>query len=197
LEEATSLYEQSLQLAIPFLEARGIPEETARRFRLGVVNTPYSDLHNGYAGRLAIPYLSPSGVTTLRFRSLGDDKPKYLGMPKVQPGIYNVGALSHPADSIVICEGEPDTWVMDDLVGIPAVGIPGANLWKPVYNLLFQHYRIVYVLGDGDEAGRLMAQELCAELENAVAVQLPDGLDVNDLYSEAGPMALASLVGRK
>ncbi len=47
-------------------------------FRLGFVANPETG-HEIYQGKLAIPYITPSGVIDIRFRSLNNDSgPKYL-----------------------------------------------------------------------------------------------------------------------
>ncbi len=87
-----------------------------------------------YMVKLAIPYLTPSGVVDIRFRSLNNDNgPKYLSRPGASTHIFNVQALNQDADMLVICEGELDT-IIATQVGFAAVGLPGANNWKPFYS---------------------------------------------------------------
>ncbi len=81
LAKATENYEGNLSEALPYLTGRGITEATARMFRLGFVGNPEAG-HEPYLGKLAIPYLTPSGVIDIRFRSLNNDSgPKYLSRP--------------------------------------------------------------------------------------------------------------------
>jgi len=109
LAKATENYEGSLGEALPYLASRGIAEATARMFRLGFVANPEAG-HEPYLGKLAIPYLTPSGVIDIRFRSLNNDSgPKYLSRPGASTHIYNVQALNDDTDFLVICEGELDT----------------------------------------------------------------------------------------
>ena len=99
LAKATENYAESLSEALPYLASRGITEETARMFRLGFVATPEAG-HEPYLGKLAIPYLTPSGVVDIRFRSLNNDSgPKYLSRPGASTHIFNVNALSDDAIS--------------------------------------------------------------------------------------------------
>ena len=87
-------------------------------------------------GRLAIPYLTPTGPVDIRFRSIHpDDSHKYLSRAGSQQHIYNVLAFQQDSDIMCVCEGEIDTIVVNTMVGIPAVGMPGANGWKNWYVL--------------------------------------------------------------
>ena len=71
-------------------------------FRLGFVANPETG-HEPYAGKLAIPYITPSGVIDIRFRSLSNDSgPKYLSRPGATTHIFNVMALQTDADVLVI-----------------------------------------------------------------------------------------------
>jgi hypothetical protein len=90
--------------------------------------------HEPYVGKLAIPYLTPTGVIDIRFRSLNSDGgPKYMSRPGATTHIYNINALSNDSDVLAICEGELDT-VVATQAGFSAVGLPGANNWKSFYN---------------------------------------------------------------
>jgi len=65
LAKATENYERNLGEALPYLVTRGITEATARMFRLGFVANPETG-HEIYQGKLAIPYITPSGVIDIR-----------------------------------------------------------------------------------------------------------------------------------
>lgn len=185
LEQATTYYERTLHLALPYLESRGITEEIARKYRLGVVERPCSG-HERYQGRLSLPYLTPSGVVSLRFRLLDGEGSKYLSLPGDKGSLYNVRALFAQSDAIAVTEGELDALIVQEHVGVPAVGLPGVNLWKPLYENLFKDFERVLVVGDGDTAGRQMTERLCEVLDNAVPVVMPDGMDCTDLFLAEG-----------
>ena len=68
-EQAASTYQTDLSgdtAAREYLAKRGL-SSALDTFRLGVVRRPLPG-HEGYAGRLAIPYLTPAGVVNIRFR---------------------------------------------------------------------------------------------------------------------------------
>jgi DNA primase len=194
LAKATENYEQSLAEVLPYLEGRGITEATARMFRLGFVANPETG-HEPYLGKLAIPYITPSGVIDIRFRSLSNDSgPKYLSRPGATTHIFNVMALQTDADVLVICEGEIDT-IIATQVGFAAVGLPGANNWKPFYARVLADWEKVILLCDGDNAGREMAKNLSRELDNVIPVFMPEGQDVNDVYLAEGADGLRKRAG--
>lgn len=190
LEQATRRYQNNLTAALPYLEGRGIGQEVAARYRLGVVGEDSSNEHTKYRGRLAIPYLTRAGVATIRFRRLGDTgDAKYLSVPGDSPRLFNVPQLFRNGEHLVIAEGELDALVVAEYAGIPCVGVQGTNGWQPVFRRMIQDFTYITVVGDGDEAGAKFATELAAELE-ARPVVLPDHEDCNSLYVKEGIGAL-------
>jgi DNA primase len=194
LAKATENYEKNLTDILPYLESRGITEQTARMFRLGYVREPEIG-HEPYLGKLAIPYLTPSGVIDIRFRSLNNDGgPKYMSRPGASTHIFNVDALNNDSDFLAICEGELDT-VIATQAGFNAVGLPGANNWKGFYARVLADWAKVILLCDGDNAGREMAKNLSKELDNVFPVFMPEGQDVNDVYLAEGADGLRKRAG--
>jgi len=194
LEKATESYAQNLQEIVPYLQSRGITQQTAVMFRLGFVREPVMG-HEPYVGKLAIPYITPTGVIDIRFRSLNSDGgPKYMSRPGATTHIYNIGALANDSDVLAICEGELDT-VVATQAGFSAVGLPGANNWKSFYNRVLADWSKVILLCDGDNAGREMAKHLSRELDNVFPVFMPEGQDVNDVYLTEGAEGLRKRAG--
>jgi DNA primase len=195
LERATETYAQNLVEILPYLESRGITEQTARMFRLGFVKNPEVG-HEPYIGKLSIPYLTPSGTIDIRFRALSPDAagPKYMSRPGATTHIFNINALNKDDDTLIVCEGELDT-VVATQAGFAAVGLPGANNWKPFYSRVLADWTKVILLCDGDNAGREMAKNLSRELDNVFPVFMPEGQDVNDVYLAEGADGLRKRVG--
>jgi DNA primase len=162
-------------------------------FRLGYVSEPEIG-HEMYKGKLVIPYCTPTGVVDIRFRSLNGDGPKYLSRPGANTHIYNINALSSDGDLLVLCEGELDTIVATQ-AGFKAVGLPGANNWKPFYSRVLADWGKIMLFCDGDNAGREMAKNISRELENVFSVFMPEGLDVNDVYLAEGAEGLRKRAG--
>ena len=185
LDKATARYAENIYQAEDYLKQRGIPLEVARLARLGVVAEPEVG-HEAFIGRLSIPYITKTGVVDLRFRSLNPAvEPKYMGLTGAETKMYNVLDVDKANDIIGVCEGELDTLTMSSCVGIPCVGVPGANSWKKHYTRLLADFQRVFVFADGDQPGTEFARSLARELPVTI-VQMPDGGDVNSVYVSEG-----------
>ena len=184
-----------------YLEGRGISEDVARQFMLGTITEPANG-HEMHTGWLSIPYITVLGhCVGFKFRRLDGGSPKY-GSPLGQKAhLYNVADVTLDAASIVICEGELDAVVLSGMCNIPAVGVPGVTAWKPHFARLFAGFDTVYIVGDNDvkedgsNPGAEFARRVASELTNGQIVQLPPGMDINELYLAEGPDALNHLVG--
>jgi len=185
LGKATEKYVASIYQAESYLKNRGIPIEVARLAQLGVVEEPEVG-HEAFKGRLSIPYITKTGVVDLRFRSLNPAvEPKYMGLTGAETRMYNVLDIEKADNFIGVCEGELDTITMSSCIGIPCVGVPGANSWKKHYTRLLADFERVFVFADGDQPGTEFARSLARELPVTI-VQLPDGHDVNSMFVQEG-----------
>ena len=160
-------------------------------FRLGYVKAPISG-DEQYLGMISIPYYTRSGIMSMRFRRTTDTGPKYLTVLNDKGRPFNVSALSGP-DPVFITEGEIDAIILHQL-GITAVGLPGAQSWKPVYARLFR-FRRVFVLQDGDDAGEQFGSTVGGAIPGAKAIDMGAGRDVNSVYSEYGEAYLRDWIG--
>jgi DNA primase len=195
LAEATIAYHAQVGMIAEYLAARGVTKQSADMYRLGYVNEPLVG-HEQYKGRLAIPYLTPTGPVDVRFRSIEDDGgPKYLSRPGAEGHLFGVNAFQVETDFIAICEGELDTIITHGECGVPAVGIPGSNGWKSWYWRAFQDYRKVFVLCDGDQAGRDLGKKIAQQLDVAVVVSMPDNMDVNEVFLSEGSDGIRKRLG--
>lgn len=185
LEKATSHYEDHLPMAEGYLVQRGLSLQAGQAIRLGVVVDPLPGQEQ-FINRLAIPYLTPTGVVDIRFRAMGPEEPKYMGMPGTSTRLFNVSALHRANNQIAICEGEIDAITLDYMCGIPAVGVPGVNGWKPHYSRLLSDFETVYVFADGDQPGIDFAKSLSKEFNNVIIIQMPEGEDVNSMFLNYG-----------
>ena len=193
LNEAMARYSEHLDEALPYLKGRGISEATARTRGLGIVRDPVVG-HENRVGRLAIPYVTQSGVVNMTFRCIQDHEckflnhGKYLELAGAGTNLYGVNDIVEK-NSLDICitEGEIDAIVLSEEVGIPAVGISGKDKWLPWWKQIFSDFRRVYVFKDGDEAGDKLAEKVQKEMGmKAVICRMPDGEDVNSAYLEYG-----------
>ena len=185
LGKAAAEYAENIYQAEDYLKSRGIPLEVARLASLGVVAEPETG-HEAFKGRLSIPYITKTGVVDLRFRSLNPAvEPKYMGMTGAETKMYNVLDVERANDFIGLCEGELDTLTLSACIGIPCVGVPGANSWKKHYTRLLADFERVFVFADGDQPGTEFARSLARELPVTI-IQLPDGHDVNSMFVQDG-----------
>ena len=142
--------------------------------------------HEPYKGRLAIPYITPSGVVDIRFRSMYGEDPKYLGLVGSKTTMFNTQACFVADKYICVTEGEFDCIMMSVKTTHPTVGIPGANNWKPHYNKILDDFDIVIVLADGDSAGLEFGKKISRELGNVNIISMPEGEDVNSMMIKQG-----------
>ena len=182
------------------LEERGISEEVAALYSLGTIVEPMNG-HELYDGWISIPYITAMGhCVGFKFRRLDDGKPKY-GSPTGQKAhLYNVVDTTILSRHIVVCEGELDTVIVSGVLGIPAVGIPGVQAWKPHFAKLLSGYDSVYIVGDNDvkedgsNPGADFSKRVSQEVLNGTIVHLPPNMDINDYYLAYGAEATKTLL---
>lgn len=161
----------------------------ADTYQLGTV-VKGSAQWRAYEGMLSIPYTTATGVVGVKFRRMSGEGVKYLA-PAGQPvWVYNARTLVGVADTVAVCEGELDAVICEGVLGIPAVGIPGVNAWKPHLRRLFAGQQRVLVIGDhdedkadgsnpGKEFTRRVTEDL-ADVTEAIPVELPQAGDLTD-----------------
>jgi DNA primase len=186
LESKVTEAEANLAGALPYLESRGITEDTARRFRLGYLD-----------GKLVIPYLSPAGPWHCKYRCISDHNCKDVGHGKYT---YDSGAEHHlynaqtllTATGVIVTEGEIDA-ITAEQHDLPAVAYPGAETWAKYkfWRWCFDSVDEIVVVGDGDEPGRKAATSVSDSLRSSVTadvrmVVLPDGEDTNSFITKYG-----------
>ena len=202
LGKLTDRYHEALTPEVlSYLEGRGLGPDAVSGSRLGLVADP-DPAHEPYRGRLSIPFITPTGVVYMRFRCLEDHDckeipghGKYESPAGEQTHLYNVQALHDATDRVGIAEGELDALVAT-YAGLPTVGCVGVSNWKPYYYRLFDDFQYVYVLGDGDSAGRKWASGLVPNIPGAVSRVQPAGYDVSSYVVEHGAEAwLESVIG--
>lgn len=206
LDEASSIYESRLpgSVAEKYLLNRGITKEVMTSFRLGYVGDDPFPGHEFKEGRLAIPYISPSGIVNIRFRAVPEDgvpgnpeqSPKILSIANSGTMVYNTRAFTENSDVMAICEGETDTMTASQI--IPAVGIPGAKNWEKVRRIARAfRFRKVVILADNDDKGdgKKFAEEVQADIKGSRILLMPPGHDVNSYVKENGLEALAKKIG--
>jgi DNA primase len=185
LLQATQRYAAKIELAKQYLLSRHLSVEEARVFHLGVVEDPLPG-HEAYTGRLAIPYITPSGVVDIRFRGMYNEDPKYMGLVGAKTTMFNTQACFVADKYICVTEGEFDCIMMSIKTLHPTIGIPGANNWKSHYAKILDDFDTVIVLADGDAAGLEFGKKISRELGNVNIISMPEGEDVNSMMIKKG-----------
>ena len=195
LLQATQRYATKIELAEQYLLSRQLSVEEARVFHLGVVEDPLPG-HEAYTGRLAIPYITPSGVVDIRFRGIHNEDPKYMGLVGAKTTMFNTQACFVADKYICVTEGEFDCIMMTVKTMHPTIGIPGANNWKPHYAKILDDFDTVIVLADGDAAGLEFGKKISRELGNVNIVSMPEGEDVNSVMIKRGSDWIDERIGK-
>jgi len=133
---------------------------------------------------LIIPYIDERHRPFF-FQARAIDKniqPKELNFQGTIPFPYNKEVLDGKPGTVYLCEGAIDTLTLLGN-GFSAVGIPGANSFKPEWSGLFRNKKVILCL-DNDEAGRAGEERISALLKEAGLETrslglLPDGEDIN------------------
>lgn len=184
------------RLGRDYLKSRGLGNwGIVDKYMLGVVAEPLPG-DEEYAGRLVIPYLTLDGVRGLKYRCLGSQSDpehscKVAGHGKyTQPHgqaqrLYNAPAYFSGLDVIGVCEGEIDAITASETLGIPTLGIPGAQQWKKngfYWQLVLRDFGTVVVFGDGDVPGKSLATEIANDAGPSSRLVLCDeGEDINSM----------------
>lgn len=191
LERATMEYAENLDGAAAWLEGRGIDLEHARSRGLGVVSDPLPG-HENMVGRLAIPYLTDVGPVNINFRCMRDHNckeipkhSKYMKRKGSQTNLYGVQSAAWAEDWIVVTEGEIDALIWQQ-IGVPAIGVPGAENWSDHWVNVFEDFSRVYLAEDGDDAGKDLWIAMSENLTNVVRMKMPEGEDSNSMFLKAG-----------
>ncbi|MFI6609256.1 toprim domain-containing protein [Streptomyces sp. NPDC050507] len=208
MEEATRAYEAALpadEHARAFLRNRFLDrsEDSGRYFRLGVVHHPLPG-HEQYAGMLAIPYLTLSGVVGMKFRCLKDHdckavhRDRYLNPPGNPHRLFNpTDIIERPEPYIAVCEGEMDAMTAH-AAGLPAIGAPGASSFKSEWVRALRGRETVFVLADNDDGGtglEKFAEPIAEKVPAAKIILMPEGHDANSFVQAFGYDALLEKVG--
>ena len=189
------------------LEDRGLSPQAIEHFQLGAVLDPADD-DLRMSDRVSIPSISPTVVAQLQYRAAPwqETDRKYMASTGSQTIPFNTRSLLEHGRWIAITEGELDC-VAAWMAGVPAVGIPGVNNWRPAFAQLFEGYERTYILADNDPSkvdengkerglqGLQFAEGLAELLPNPTIVLMPEeGDDVNEVVRREGPQALRDLM---
>ena len=104
-------------------------------------------------------------------------------------------------DALVIAEGESDALALREAFSltwdgreISVIGLPGAASWASSWIQYAAPFDPIYVMPDGDLAGRRMADQVLQDIHWARVVWLPSGEDARSLLQARGSGRLFGLI---
>jgi hypothetical protein len=159
-------------------EARGIPMETLKHFRLG--NTVDRDGSQW----LAIPHYQKGELFNIKFRSIPPAEKTFRRVKDCASVLFNADALEG-AGEIYIAEGEIDALTRWSLGIKNVVGVTiGAGSFDPEWVDQLKGLKKIFLCYDPDEAGQKGAREVARRLGygRCFNIVLPNGQDINDFF---------------
>jgi DNA-binding transcriptional ArsR family regulator len=148
-------------------------------------------------GGIEILYLTREGeLHAVRYRLALEGENRFKWRRGDTPILYGLWRLPEwgDADTIYLCEGESDTWTLWH-ADLPALGIPGASMWKPEWWRNLWAFRRIVIIPDADQAGGQLVEKLTLSCpdhlrERVQVLQLPEGVkDANELWQREGANA--------
>jgi len=193
----------------PYLRNRGFTPETVRKFGLG-----YAD-RGLMVGRIAIPLRNSAGQLVgyagrlVDESKVGDSSPKYRFPSRRERNsvvhefrksaiLYNAERITAPVEHLVVVEGFPSVWWLDQ-AGLPnVVGLMGSSLSQEQAAIIVAKTKPsarILALVDGDKAGSrcaLSVFEMAGRTRAVSWAALPDGKQPTDCSSNDLKRVLAS-----
>jgi DNA primase len=185
---------QHIDHAHAYLKERGVTEETARTFGVGVFPGK-----GGMHGRCVFPIQNSKGeLVAYAGRSIDGTEPRYkfpAGFHKSQE-LFNLHRVEGDL-CVVLVEGFFDCMKVSQ-AGYPCVALMGSTMSPAQERLLAEKFSEIVVMLDGDEAGQVATQTISDRLQQAVfkveTVELPDGVQPDQLSDGELRAALDGLV---
>ena len=218
LDERARVYAKQLENRsdprgpLNYLAQHGLKDrEIMNRYELGCVMDPLPG-DERFRGCVSIPYLGRRDVVSIKYRcalsygdsshdchTAGDGHAKYgkYSGDKVKP--YNTAAFFLANDIIGIAEGEVDAILATEVLGVPTIGIPGAQQWQAyskIWSLALKDYDRIIIFADGDDAGRSCARAIGADLgPRHRIVKCDDNEDVSSMIVKGHTERLKRMTG--
>jgi len=109
-----------------------------------------------------------------------------------------VSAWIAERSALLVTEGESDAFAAREafvegdskILAWYVVALPGSGTWRRSWAEYVKAFTVVYLLGDGDDAGRRMNEAVWKDLPWARPVWLPEGRDVRAILQAGGREAL-------
>ena len=166
---------------LDFLHSQGIKEEIA--LRAGLLKERNGKLVDFFKGRIIFPCLRHGRTSWLIGRVVGNNLPKYLGLPIPKSPYMSTLMMGQPA--VIIVEGPLDAIALWQW-GYSAIALIGTAIkdeWLPQFEKLDR----VYICLDSDAPGKEAALVATEKLGlKSRLVRLPEGVDDPADFVEKG-----------
>lgn len=171
---------KSVDPAHPYLKERGITEETAGMFGVGVFSGKGS-----MSGRLVFPIKNRKGeLVAYAGRAIDGAEPRYKFPAGFRKGLELWNLSEVTGMSVVLVEGFFDCMKVWQ-AGYTCIALMGSSMSSVQEDMIAEQFAEVVVMLDGDEAGRKGTQEITDRLQRRVfrvmAVNLSDGVQPDQL----------------
>jgi DNA primase len=195
IDQPLTLALRNIDHAHPYITERGITEEMARIFGVGVFPGK-GTMH----GRCVVPIHNATGeLVAYAGRAIDGTEPKYkfpVGFHKSLE-LYNLHRIPKGDCAVVVVEGFFDC-IKVSQSGYPCVALMGCSMSKTQEKFLAAQFGAVVVMLDGDDAGRTAAETIADRLQPVVfsvkTVELPDGVQPDQLSDSQLQAALDGMV---
>ena len=180
-----------------YFSSHALTRDILHKYQIGYVMTPLPG-DERFTGMLSLPYLSPAGVVSLKFRALPSQSstPGKYAQPSGQHGrLYNSNAYFDAGTSIGISEGEVDSIAATEYLGLPTMGVPGANGWRDEWKIVLKDFTQVLVFADGDQPGKQFAYDVADTVGwRARVIECPADEDVSSMCATGRASELLALM---
>jgi len=197
---------QSWDGLIDFLSKADLPLEVA--FTAGLVmKKEHGGYYDRFRDRIICPILDIKGrAIAFGGRTMSNGVPKYLNSPEspifrkgeILYGMYNARQAISQKSYVIAVEGYFDLMTLQRYGFKNSVATMGTAITPSHIKGLRGHAKEVYMLFDGDEAGKkAVTRVLPLFLDEAYPVKvvfMPNGMDPDDFLNREGPEALDILI---
>lgn len=122
-----------------------------------------------------IPYRAPNGMTLCTRYRFGNGFRWEQGDTIRPYGLDIVAKKADTGDLVFLVEGESDVHALAQN-GFPAVGIPGANMWRSAWADYLDDYRVV-AWREPDDGGDQLIRSLAGDIDGLRVIDAPDDAD--------------------
>jgi len=189
------LWDEAYDRARAWLNARGLNDETLKRWRIGYNPGPLAEKGCEIAGLwvpfgITIPCIVGSAIWYVKVRRPAGD-PKYLQIKGGRPALFGAETLT-AHDRAVFVEGEFDAMLLEqeagDLIGVATMGAQGYRISLSDWSSYLLHLSRLFIAYDTDGKSEGGAGAMMTMTRRARRVSVPMGKDVTEYWQAGGDL---------